>query len=261
MSLLISIVSHNQGDLVYPLLKDLQYFCSNIDLEVILTLNLPEKIFFNKTDFGFKLYIHQNERPKGFGANHNTAFKLRESQFFCILNPDIRLIEDPFSSFSPFFKDNKIGAVAPLIRNIENSIEDSARRLPTPARLLRRYIWKKKSDRLDYKIEDKILFSDWLAGIFMFFPSSVYAEMNGFDERYFLYFEDVDLCCRLRLAGYQIILDPRVSVIHNARRDSHNNGQYLWWHIQGSLRFFLSRVFWASWLIQFNKGIKKTSWA
>jgi N-acetylglucosaminyl-diphospho-decaprenol L-rhamnosyltransferase len=260
MSLLISIVSHKQGDLVYPLLKDLQYFCSDLDFDVILTLNLPEKLLFKKTDFGFKLEIHENERPKGFGANHNNAFKLRESQFFCILNPDLRLIEDPFSPFSPFFKNNKIGVAAPLIKNTENTIEDSARRLPTPARLLRRYLWNKKSDLLDYKIENKILFSDWLAGIFMFFKSSVFAEMNGFDERYFLYFEDVDLCCRLRLAGYQIILDPRISVIHNARRESHKNRQYLWWHIQSGLQFFLSRVFWASWLFQFNKGTKKTSW-
>ena len=258
MSLLISIVSHKQGDLVYPLLNDLQRFCSGKPLEVVLTINVPEKIPFKKTDFGFKLEMIKNERPKGFGANHNAAFKLRSSRNFCTLNPDLRLNQDPFSPLFHLCKDKKIGAVAPLIINKEKGIEDSARRLPTPARLLKRYLWKPKHDILDYPVGDRILFSDWVAGIFMFFSSSVFSEMNGFDERYFLYFEDVDLCSRLRLAGYQIVLDPRISVVHNARRDSHRNYQYLQWHILSGVRFFSSRVFWKSWLLQFKKKVNKT---
>jgi len=258
MSLLISIVSHKQGDLVYPLLNDLQRFCSEIPMEVILTMNVPEKISFKKSDFGFKLEMLENEHPKGFGANHNAAFKLRSSRFFCTLNPDLRLNQDPFSPLFLLCKDEKIGAMAPLIINKEQGIEDSARRLPTPARLLKRYFWKPKHDMLDYQIEDRVVFSDWVAGIFMLFSSSVFSEMNGFDERYFLYFEDVDLCSRLRLAGYQIVLDPRISVVHNARRDSHKNFQFLRWHILSGMRFFSSRVFWNSWLLQFKKKVKKT---
>ncbi len=196
------------------------------------------------------------EHPKGFGANHNAAFRLRASQFFCVLNPDVRLTQDPFPLLMDTASDKKTGVVAPLIKKNENGIEDSARRLPTPFRLARRY-WMGKKSKIDYPLGNKILSPDWVAGIFMLFPSQVFAEMNGFDERYSLYFEDVDLCCRLRLAGYKIFLDPRVSVIHNARRDSHKNRQYLRWHILSGLRFFSSGIFWASWFRQISQRDKK----
>jgi N-acetylglucosaminyl-diphospho-decaprenol L-rhamnosyltransferase len=117
-----------------------------------------------------------------------------------------------------------------------------------------------KGVKVDYPIGNTFIFPDWVAGIFMFFPSQVFTEMNGFDERYFLYLEDVDLCSRLRLAGYKIVLDPRVLVIHNARRDSHANWQYFKWHIFSGMRFFSSTIFWACYLKQFRQRDKKTLW-
>lgn len=257
MSHLISIVSHKQGDLVYPLLKDLQYFCSDIDLDVILTLNLPEKILFNKTDFGFRLEIHENDRPKGFGANHNSAFQSKFSNFFGVLNPDLRLSQDPFLPLSAALADKEVGLIAPQIIDKDGFTEDSARKLPTPARLLRRYVGRKGGSKLDYQMNQRFT-PDWVAGIFMFFPSAVFAEMGGFDERYFLYFEDVDLCSRLRLKGYKITLEPSVSVIHEARRDSHQRFHYLMWHVISGLRFFSSRVFWASIWNHLNKTTQNT---
>ncbi len=246
MRLLVSIISHNQGNLAYFLLNDLQKFCPSGEMEVILTLNTREEVPFKSTDFDFNFKILQNERPKGFGANHNAAFKWCPSDFFCIINPDVKLTEDPFTLLKNTASSGKIGVVTPLIKNNENQIEDNARRLPTPFRLLKRYWPMEKEAKFEYKIGNTPISPDWVAGIFMFFPSQAFAEMKGFDERYFLYFEDVDLCCRLRLAGYNIILDPRVSVVHDARRDSHKNRRYFKWHIQSAVRFFCSRVFWSS---------------
>ena len=170
---------------------------------------------------------------------------MRSSKFFCILNPDVRLLQDPFLPFFNLLSDRQIGIAAPLIIRDDHSIEDSARRLPTPLRLLKRVFFRNKADKLDYDMS-RVVFPDWVAGIFMFFSSSIYSEMNGFDERYYLYLEDVDLCSRLRLAGYRIILDPSISVIHEARRDSHRRLQYLWWHTRSGIRFFSSRIFWAA---------------
>lgn len=257
---LLSIVSHYQGDLVFNLLKDLQRFCSLKELEVLVTLNNPEKIHFKENDFNFRVQIHENLHPKGFGANHNTAFKTKNSDFFGILNPDLRLTQDPFTLLTSQLADKKTGVIAPLIINEDKGIEDSARRLPTPFRLLKRYWRGKNNAKLDYKIGNVPFSPDWVAGIFMLFPSRVFSEMNGFDERYHLYFEDVDLCSRLRLVGYKIILDPRISVVHNARRDSHTKIQYLKWHILSGMRFFSSKVFWATWLRQAKQGDQKHLW-
>lgn len=260
MSLVLSIVSHQQGNLILSLLNDLMQYCSQQTIEVIVTLNCKEKISFSQKDYNFMIRIIENEHPKGFAANHNAAFKLRDSEFFGVLNPDLKLTQDPFLLLSTHLNDKKTGVTAPLIVNRESRIEDSARRLPTPFRLLKRH-WKgKRRAKLDYSIEKIPFCPDWIAGMFMLFPSAVFSEMNGFNERYHLYFEDVDLCSRLRLAGYKIILDPRVAVVHNARRDSHIKIQYLMWHIVSGMRFFSSRVFWATWLRQAKQGDQKQLW-
>jgi N-acetylglucosaminyl-diphospho-decaprenol L-rhamnosyltransferase len=251
MSILLSVVSHKQADLVHHLLGDVQPLCLHRNPEVIVTINVEEEIPFKDDDFDFKIRIIHNETPKGFGANHNQAFKLTRSRFFSILNPDVRLIQDPFRLLSPLEADPRIGIIAPLIMNEDHSIEDSARRLPTPGRLLRRIFNRKKDGKLDYNM-NKMIYPDWLAGIFMVLPSHVFAAMNGFDDRYYLYFEDVDLCSRLRLAGYRVVLDPSVSVIHEARRDSHRRLRYLLWHTISGFRFFSSPIFWATLIKEFK---------
>jgi hypothetical protein len=84
---------------------------------------------------------------------------------------------------------------------------------------------------------------DWIAGMFMLFPAAVFAKLGGFDEAYFLYYEDVDLCSRLRAQGREVLVSSGVSVIHDARRASHRNPKYLRWHLSSMLRFFLHHFF------------------
>jgi N-acetylglucosaminyl-diphospho-decaprenol L-rhamnosyltransferase len=247
MAVLISIVSHNQGELVGNLLRNIQALSIKDPFEVVLTLNTPETLPFMEQDFNFKLTVIHNKYPKGFGANHNAAFRSRPSSFFGVLNPDLKLDQDPFTPLLTRLTGRNQGVIAPQVLNDDHDIEDSARCLPTPFRLVKRYMGFKKTIRLDYPT-DRIYCPDWVAGIFMLFPSRVYAAVQGFDERYFLYFEDVDLCTRLWRAGYQVMVDPAVTVIHQARRNSHDTIRYLSWHIFSGCRFFLSRVFWATWL-------------
>jgi N-acetylglucosaminyl-diphospho-decaprenol L-rhamnosyltransferase len=248
MSLSISIISHKQAHLVLQLLRDVQGFCLDRKPEVFVTINVEEEIPFLEGDFDYTVRIIKNKYPKGFGSNHNQAFQLCSSRYFCIANPDVRLIQDPFPLLNCLSADPKIGVIAPLIMNGIHRIEDSARKLPTPFRLIKRILASKRENKLDYNPRKETLFPDWLAGIFMIFPREVFKSINGFDERYFLYFEDVDLCCRLKMAGYKIAFEPSVAVIHEARRDSHRRFRYLLWHILSGMRFFSSPVFWNAYL-------------
>ena len=84
---------------------------------------------------------------------------------------------------------------------------------------------------------------DWVAGMCMLFPRQAFAEVDGFDTRYHLYYEDVDICSRLWLSGYTVMVDPRFSIIHAAQRSSHRNLRYARWHLQSMLRFFRSDVY------------------
>ncbi|MHB8257431.1 MAG: glycosyltransferase family protein [Acidiferrobacterales bacterium] len=236
----VSIVSHGHGFLVEELLNDLGGYSSK-EIDVILTINVEEDLPFEENDYDFPLTIVKNDRPRGFGANHNAAFGLRHGEYFCVLNPDIRLDADPFGPLLPYLAAPGVGITAPLVRSATGSIEDSARRLPTPLTIIGKIFDRRPKP--DYPIGTIPFNPDWVAGMFMLFRSETYARMGGFDERYFLYYEDVDLCARMTLAGYTIVLDPQISVIHDARRESHRNFAYFRWHAASIVRFFLSPVF------------------
>lgn len=232
----MSVVSHGQGSLVAALLKDLAA-CATPPGEVILTLNIAETLPFSEQDFCFPLVMVRNAARKGFGENHNAAFRRSRGGMFCVLNPDIRLEEDPFPALVSRLQDLRVGVVAPLIVNPQGEVEDSARRFPTPLSILGKALGAKPA--AEYEIGSGPVFPDWVAGMFMVFRREVFESLGGFDERYFLYYEDVDLCARLRAAGFQTVLEPGARAIHQARRESHRNWRYRAWHLRSMLRFFL----------------------
>lgn len=224
-----------------PLLADLAALTHEARLTVFLTLNVAESVFFDEGQFPFALKVIRNAFVKGFGANHNAAFALMEkgdrAEYFCVVNPDIRIAGPHFFSLMLEHDVNfsDCGVVAPLVKNRFLELEDHARRLPTPLLLARK--------AFGFAEPRSCVSPDWVAGMFMLFPSKVFAHLNGFDEKYFLYYEDVDLCCRLRLAGFRIVVEPEATVIHDARRASHRHPYYFYRHLVSVLRFFVSRSY------------------
>ena len=236
----ISLVSHRQFALAAELLDDLGAHCSEDIAEVILTINIGEAVSLTQDKFSFPVRILRNFQPKGFGANHNAAFKITTGDYFCVLNPDIRLKENPFAALIALARQTGVGVVAPRIVNTAGLREDSARRFPTPLELLRKALGGKSEVVTD---APDVCAPDWVAGMFMLFPASVFRAMGGFDERYFLYYEDVDLCARLALAGYKRLVCPDVAVVHDARRSSHRRLGYAAMHMRSIFRFFFSDVY------------------
>jgi len=237
----ISIVSHMQAGMVKALLADIERCCKISPLEVLLTLNLPEELPFEISSYSFPLLLHMNPAPKGFGANHDQAFTKSSGQFFCVMNPDIRFNSDPFRALLECLKDSSVGVAAPLVVNENGAAEDSARRFPTPFRILCKALGGCR--RGDYVVKDQIIFPDWVGGMFMLFRREVFEQLGGFDQRFFLYYEDVDLCARLKLRDYAVALCPDAKVVHHAQRSSHRSIKYMRWHLTSMLRFFCSTPF------------------
>lgn len=238
----ISIVSHLQGHLLTALLDDLKRCCNIYPLEVLITLNLPEGMPFNAREYPFPVRVHANWYSMGFSANHNKAFKRSSGQLFCVMNPDIRINEEVFAVLHACLQDETVGVAAPIVVGASGAMEDSARRFPTPLRILCKALGGCRGG--DYAVQDETVFPDWVAGMFMLFRREVFEKLGGFDERYFLYYEDVDLCARLRLQGYKVALCPAAKVVHHAQRSSHRNFKYMARHLTSMLRFFLSPPFW-----------------
>ncbi|MDR2326049.1 MAG: glycosyltransferase [Acidovorax sp.] len=231
----LSIVSHGQSQLIAPLLDDLRRLALP-DMEALITVNLPE----DETpfrDLPFPSRIIRNATPKGFGANHNEAFAHSRGAFFVVVNPDIRLPTLNLDELLAVLNDPAIGAVAPVVLNGTGDIEDSVRRFPTIPMLLRRSLLKQRTP--DYQWDQEPIAVDWTAGMFVVFRREAFEAVQGFDHRrFFMYFEDVDICLRMKRKGWLVTLQPKVSVVHLAQRASHRSLKHLRWHLTSALRYF-----------------------
>lgn len=229
----LSVVSHGQNALVNLLLEDVQRFCAE-RVSLVITENIPDPTPLAAGAFD----LIENDRAKGFGANHNAAFKYCRTPWFCVCNPDIRLTADPFPSLLEVFSDPGVGVAGPLVKNPSGQIEDSARRFPTVASLVQKAFREKREP--DYPTDRGPVAVDWVAGMFMLFRRDVFEAVKGFDEAYFLYYEDVDLCRRLSGTGRKVFFNPQSEVIHDARRASRRDARLALHHMHSMLRF-LSR--------------------
>jgi GT2 family glycosyltransferase len=229
----VSIVSHGHGAMLPKLLHQLSKFPQV--QHIILTLNIPERVDYVIDD---RITLLQNDRPRGFGENHNQAFSFITSQYFCVLNPDIVFSENPFIHLINSFDHDGIGMVAPMVINELREHEDSARRFLSPFSLImRRFLGHRQS--YQFKQGDPNFSAEWVGGMSMLFSSPAYAAVKGFDEQYFMYVEDADICTRLWQIGYKVIVCPSAVVIHEARRASRHNWQHFLWHLSGLIRYFL----------------------
>lgn len=228
----VSIVSHGHGALLPGLLDDLAS-CPEVEC-VILTKNIPER--YDSSVRSEWLHVIDNRCPKGFGANHNEAFRQSESPYFVVLNPDVRFFVNPFPLLLKYMESEENALCAPIVVTPAGIIEDSARHFPTISGLVKKALFR-CDGRLQYHIGDPAILAPWVAGMFMLLRSSDYAALGGFDEGYFLYYEDVDLCARLWKSSRKVILCPSVHIVHDARRDSHRNLKYMFWHLSSILRY------------------------
>jgi N-acetylglucosaminyl-diphospho-decaprenol L-rhamnosyltransferase len=237
-----SIVSHGQGNLLESLLAD--FLKANLaSYELIITLNLPEDESFLQKFRDLPIRVIRNVERQGFGQNHNGAFRFSCGDIFVIVNPDIRLKIFSTEAMLHCLQTSTTGACAPLVVSTNGTTEDSARRFPSLLVIANRFFTSSAHRLLDYAITNKRITIDWAAGMFVAFKREAYERVKGFDERYFMYYEDADICLRLKYAGYHVELDPSLIVVHDAQRTSRKNFQYLRWHITSALRFSCKQLY------------------
>ncbi len=229
----VSIVSHGQLELIRPLLEQLDALSAAMVDKVVLTINIPEPDLLAGLRFRFPVERIENSVAKGFGANHNQAFNHCESDWFLVLNPDIRFDSDVLAPLVARAAPDA-GLLAPRILEPGKETPEQHRRVITPLEILTRR-------RPGYPIP---AVPDWIPGLFMMFRSSVYARIEGFDERYFMYGEDFDICARTQLAGWRLQIGEDLLTRHEAQRASRTSRRHLWWHVTSLLRLWCSEAFW-----------------
>ncbi len=229
----LSLVSHAQADLANHFLDDLRRYRPDIDL--VVTSNIAEISTFDFSSWP-KVKYRRNPVPKGFGANHNAAFRHCNAKYFCVVNPDIRIDSNLFTELLAAMQDPQIGVVAPKVLDKFGKVEDSVRLFPNFSNLIKRVL--SISDGRYPTDSPHPSTVDWAAGMFLFFRAEAFDDIGGFDEDFFLYFEDVDICARLWMAGWKVMIHPGVSIVHEAQRESRKKWRFLLWHLCSMFRYF-----------------------
>ena len=224
----VSIVSHGHRELVLNLLNQLRQVHAEQIGHVVVTHNLPvDAIPAPAGGWPFRFTELFNPAPAGFGTNHNTAFRHCDTDLFCILNPDIEL-SDPavWLRMVECVRQPGVGCAYPVLYNGDGSRQENEREVVTPAALLRRHLLNSPQRTVD-----------WVSAAFWLVPSAAWRSVGGFDERYFMYCEDVDFCLRLQLAGWRLA-KADTAAVHEASWGSRRLGRHLGWHLRSILRLW-----------------------
>ena len=192
-------------------------------------------------------YIHSINL--GYGSGHNIAIRNAVdigSEYHVVLNPDIYWTDNVIEKLRMFMEANSdCGLVMPKILYPNGNIQYLCKLLPTPFDLIvRRFIpMGKYKHKRDYYYElrwtgyDHIMEVPSLSGCFMFMRCSVLKQSKGFDERYFMYAEDLDLCRRIGEVA-KTIYYPLTSVTHEYEKGSYKNKKLLIYHIKSIIKYF-----------------------
>jgi N-acetylglucosaminyl-diphospho-decaprenol L-rhamnosyltransferase len=234
----LSIVSHGHGAMVVDLLSDIQALHWPRDAyEVLLTLNMPEDSrLFSPFQSTLPLHITTNTEAKGFGANHNAAFARSRGDAFAVVNPDVRLPRLDLNAWLAPLGQDQVAVCAPLARDSQGQLQDNARRFPTLWSLARRVLTGVRQPSYDPHTGPQHI--DWAAGYFLLLHREAFEQVDGFDEAYFMYMEDVDLARRLSRHGWKVLWDTTTHIIHDSQRASHRQWRHLGWHVRGAVRYF-----------------------
>ena len=249
--LTFSIVAYKNYDQIINAVNSINKFTPNYSKEIIVvdnTENEARKNYSQEIDQLSRLdnvTLIANKANLGFGKANNIALHKAQSNFFVICNPDILLIEDSFSKIIPYMNEHpSIGAIIPRLIDKDHKIEPVYRRELTVWDILIRYVHPFNSfkKRRDYHImQDKDFSKPFRVpfgqGSFLVVRTSLMKQLDGFDERYFMYVEDADLCKRInQVSALQYF--PYTSVIHLWEKGSHKNPKLMKWHIQAMIKYF-----------------------
>ncbi|MBB6521997.1 glycosyltransferase family 2 protein [Pseudoteredinibacter isoporae] len=212
---------------------------------------------------GMRLELIKSSENKGYGDAHNQALekvpseqyvgkedRAKDTRFHVVLNPDVYLAEDTLLlSYKCISKQQDIALISPRILDNYEAVPHVAKRYPGLRILMGRYLkstlWAEQQQRYVYAEQDPESAFDveMAGGCFYFCRLSALQDINGFDRAYFLYFEDFDLCERLRANSWRLRYEPTVCIQHEGGGVSGKTLRHQWYFICSAARFY-SRYGW-----------------
>ena len=233
VDLSVVIVNYNTRDLLLSCLKSLYQVSSKITFEVIVSENgstdgSEEAV---RRDFPQTLLI-QNGRNLGFGSAMNQGVAQARGKYLALLNPDTVIPADTLPFILNYLDSRKdIGALGCRLVGRDGRTQLSCARFPTPLRvfslftrldrILRIPLFQTYYDRINWRPfslqdwnHDETREVDTVLGAFFVMQLHIFKQVGGFDKRYFMYYEEVDLFRKIRAIGHRVIFLHEVYVVH-----------------------------------------------
>lgn len=243
--LTISIVAFNDEEDVLKAVSSIEeYTPSLIDKTIYIIDNSdsPNNLSQSLKIFPDTIYLKQDKNI-GFGAGHNRVLDIIDSKYHAIVNPDIILKEDAFTPLISFLDTHDAGMTAPRLLDEKGELIKAYRLDPTPAdmfiRMFLKGAFKKRQAKhtmqdKDYSVSFKVPF---IQGSFLVIRTDLFKKLHGFDERFFLYMEDADLCRRVNAVS-SLMYCPDASVIHLWGQGSHKSLKLFRMHVSSMIKYF-----------------------
>jgi GT2 family glycosyltransferase len=232
----VVIVSYNVRGFLENLLASMRRSLSGIESEIIVVDNYSDDdtVEFVKRDFP-EVKLIENRINAGFGRANNQGVKVASGEYLLIINPDAIVQEDTVKEMVDFMSTHPdAGAASCKVLNANGTLQKTCRRgFPTPwvaftkiSGLSALFPKTKTFGRynLTYLNPGRIHEVDAIGGSFMFIPRRIFTEVGGFDEDYFMYGEDIDLCYKIKKAGYKVYYTPQTTAIHFKGESTRRSG-------------------------------------
>ncbi|MDE1223764.1 glycosyltransferase [Vibrio aestuarianus] len=248
MRVYISTISHGHSNII----GKLSCLASLSESFIVVVKSNKAGDSFEELEAKNNFYWINQEFGCGFGRNNNIVFNycknklgMCDDDIFIILNPDVIVTKEEIEALVTNMKhDNVQLATINLFKDtFKTEYDNSVRRFPTIVNFIKSFFGLGNSSILDKSKFLSMGYVDWAAGSFLAFNVKHYTNLLGFDENYFMYCEDIDICYRSKFLGVSVAFYPRLSAVHFAQ---HNNrrifSRHFYWHVKSILRFLLSRL-------------------
>ena len=196
----------------------------------------------------FSKASYQKHDNTGYGDSHNIGMRKAlelKSDYHLVVNPDIYFEKDLVAKLKQYMDDNlDVAQIMPKIVNPKGELQFLCKLIPSPFDLIfKRFFPKRIKNKLSYKFQlkftgyDEIMNIPYLSGCFMFFRTSAFETVGMFDERFFMYPEDIDITRRMH-EKYRTIYYPFAIVVHDHAAESYHSRKMLKIHIQNMIKYF-----------------------
>jgi GT2 family glycosyltransferase len=241
----VSVVSHNHKDLIESL-GVLSEISMHSDVTIIIKSNTKERF-----QLGSARIIHlESHLNCGFGENNNIVFSycrdvlgMRNDDFFVVLKPDVKISYQQLKSTCVLMEKHKMDfECINLFKDDSYELQyESVRKFPTFVYFVLSFLNIKSMAYRDRK-KKNLQEVDWAAGSFLAFTEQHYNNLNGFDERYFMYCEDIYICFRSKKIGVPLYYLDSIKAVHYGQHVNRKVfSKHFVWHLKSIVRFLISK--------------------